>query len=99
MERQQAGPHLGKLSMPVLVANGSLCHGPCRAQLRYCAESAVGETASLPRCRSCLSIQYAEDFCAEVLRFPQRLLRRASRTPRSRTSPQDDQAEHGKPNA
>ena len=32
------------------------CHGPCRAQLRNREESAKGEAASLPRCRSCLSI-------------------------------------------
>jgi pimeloyl-ACP methyl ester carboxylesterase len=32
------------------------CHGPCRAQLRNCAESAKGEADSLPGCRSCLSI-------------------------------------------
>src|ERR1700675_1548850 len=32
------------------------CHGPCRAQLRYREASAKSEAASLPRCRSCLSI-------------------------------------------
>jgi hypothetical protein len=49
------------------------CHGPCRTQLRNCAESANGETASLPRFRSCLSISVRGGLLcrsAEIYRKP-----------------------------
>jgi GNAT superfamily N-acetyltransferase len=38
------------------------CHDPCRAPLLYYPESAEGEAASLPRCRSCLSISVRGGF-------------------------------------
>ena len=65
-----ARPHLGKLSMPVLVGNGI-------ADVMVPAEHSFAIAQKAPRAKLILYpdaghaflFQYAEDFCAEVLRF------------------------------
>ena len=65
-----ARPHLGKLSMPVLVGNGI-------ADVMVPAEHSFAIAQKAPRAKLVLYpdaghaflFQYAEDFCAEVLRF------------------------------
>ena len=65
-----ARPHLGKLSMPVLVGNGI-------ADVMVPAEHSFALAQKAPRAKLILYpdaghaflFQYAEDFCAEVLRF------------------------------
>jgi pimeloyl-ACP methyl ester carboxylesterase len=65
-----ARPHLGKLSMPVLVGNGI-------ADVMVPAEHSFAIAQKAPRAKLLLYpdaghaflFQYAEDFCAEVLRF------------------------------
>jgi len=65
-----ARPHLGKLSMPVLVGNGI-------ADVMVPAEHSFAIAKKAPRAKLLLYpdaghaflFQYAEDFCAEVLRF------------------------------
>jgi pimeloyl-ACP methyl ester carboxylesterase len=65
-----APPHLGKLSMPVLVGNGI-------ADVMVSAEHSFAIAKKAPRAKLLLYpdaghaflFQYAEDFCAEVLRF------------------------------
>jgi pimeloyl-ACP methyl ester carboxylesterase len=65
-----ARPHLGQLGMPVLVANGI-------ADVMVPAEHSFAIAQKAPRAKLILYpdaghaflFQYAEDFCAEVLRF------------------------------
>ena len=65
-----AGPHLGKLSMPVLVGNGiGDVMVPAEHSFAIAKKAPRAKLILYPDAGHAFLFQYAEDFCAEVLRF------------------------------
>jgi pimeloyl-ACP methyl ester carboxylesterase len=65
-----ARPHLGKLSMPVLVGNGIAdVMVPAEHSFAIAKKAPSAKLLLYPDAGHAFLFQYAEDFCAEVLRF------------------------------
>jgi pimeloyl-ACP methyl ester carboxylesterase len=65
-----ARPHLGKLSMPVLVGNGIAdVMVPAEHSFAIAQKAPKAKLLLYPDAGHAFLVQYAEDFCAEVLRF------------------------------
>src|SRR6266436_5503083 len=65
-----ARPHLGKLSMPVLVGNGIAdVMVPAEHSFAIAQKAPKAKLLLYPDAGHAFLFQYTEDFCAEVLRF------------------------------